>query len=555
MRNPVAPAFLTRREILQAGTATALAGAAGVSRAAVNDPFATDWNSLASHYRHPDWFRDAKFGIWAHWGPQCQPAYGDWYARLMYKRGEKPWPNGVTSYEHHLKHYGHPSRTGFLDIIGQWKAENWQPEYLLKKYQQAGARYFVAMGCHHDNLDLFASKHHEWNSVRVGPKRDILGTWEPLVREAGLKFGVSNHSGRAWFWYQVAYSYDAEGPMRGRRYDAYWLRKKHGKGKFWEGLDPQELYCGPYYVPPDGITSDQEMLGWTWKYGGSAGEGIPAGNIAFVEKWLRRQKQVVEDYKPDLMFMDHAGVPFGNYGLEAVAHYYNKALEWHGSPDVIMTGGLLGPLEQRALTWNVERGALADIHSPPWQTCTCLGQWHYSKVVYDHDMYKSAKQVIQTLADVVSKNGNLLLNVPVRGDGTIDDKEERIVDQITTWTQRNGEAIFETRPWHKYGEGPTMPPPEAFGEEHQKPFTAEDVRFTKKGDALYAIFLDWPQSESAIRSLGSSALPDAVIERIDLLGGPRLQFRREADALRLTLPPSQGGAFIPALRIRGRGLV
>jgi alpha-L-fucosidase len=216
---------------------------------------------------------------------------------------------------------------------------------------------------------------------------------------------------------------------------------------------------------------------------------------------------------------------------------------------------VLDSFAQRAITWNVERGVLDDIHNPPWQTCTCIGNWHYDRRLYDNNGYKSAKQVTQILADVVSKNGTLLFNVPVRGDGTIDDKEEAIVDQFTAWTQRNGEAIFATRPWRKYGEGPTKPPPPgAFGEGQQKPFTGEDLRFTKKNDVLYAIFLDWPQAESAIQSLGRNALPEAAIERIDLVGGPELKFRRDADALRLTLPPAEGGAYMPALRISGRGL-
>jgi len=230
-------------------------------------------------------------------------------------------------------------------------------------------------------------------------------------------------------------------------------------------------------------------------------------------------------------------------------------MEWHGSPDVIMTGGVLDKFARRAITWNVERGVLDDILDVPWQTCTCIGQWHYNRELYDNGGYKSAKQVTQILADVVSKNGTLLFNVPVRGDGTIDEKEEAIVDQFTAWTQRNGEAIFGTRPWRKYGEGPTKPPPPgAFGEDKQKPFTGEDIRFTKKGETLYAIFMDWPQGESAVASLGRNALPDAVIERIDLLGGPELKFRRDADGLRLAIPPGENGAFMPALRIRGRGL-
>ena len=542
----------TRRSFL-AGAASA---AAIPSIASGETGFASDWQSLAEGYRTPEWFRDAKFGIWAHWGPQCQPEYGDWYARLMYLQGRPSWMQGESPYENHVRRYGHPSETGFLDIIGQWKAENWDPQYLMSRYVKAGARYFMAMGCHHDNLDLFASKHHEWNSLRVGPKRDIVGTWEPLVREAGLKFGVSNHSGHAWHWYQPAYGYDAEGPLRGRRYDAYWLRKQHGAGKFWDGLDPQELYTGPYYVPPDGIESAQELFEWHDKLDGQWLEGTPEHNLRFVEKWLLRQNQMVDDYKPDIVFMDHTQVPFGDYGLKALAHYYGKSIEWHGEPNVVLTSNKLDEFQRQALTWNVERGVLDRIEEPAWQTCTCIGQWHYSRPVYENGGYKSAKLVMQMLADVVSKNGCLLVNVPVRGDGTIDEKEEAILDDIAAWTARNGEAIYATRPWRRFGEGPTQaPPPEAFGEQAMKPYTAGDVRFTKKDDTLYAIFLEWPQAESAIASLGRTALPGAKIERIDLLGGPELKFRREADSLKLTLPPPQDGAFTPAIRIRGRGLV
>ena len=499
----------------------------------------------------PDWFRDAKFGIWAHWGPQCQPEFGDWYARLMYLQGRQAWQQGETPYENHLRRYGHPSRTGFIDIIGQWKAEHWRPEELLRRYVKAGARYFMAMGCHHDNLDLFASKHHEWNATRVGPKRDIVGTWAPLVRDAGLKFGVSNHSSHSWHWYQPAYGYDAEGPMRGRRYDAYWLRKRHGRGKYWDGLDPQELYTGPYYVPPDGISSAAEMNAWHDKRDGQWLEAAPPGNPRFVEKWLLRQNQLVDDYRPDLIYFDDTGVPLGQAGLEAAAHYYNRAATW--GREVVVFGKKLEGVQRRAIVEDVERGFLDEIRPEPWQTDTCIGNWHYDRRLYENGGYKTAKQVVQRLADIVSKNGNLLLNIPVRGDGTIDEKEEAIVDQIAAWTQPNGEAIFGTRPWRLFGEGPTKPPTGMLNEQEAKPFTTEDIRFTRKGDTLYAIFLDWPSSESAIRSLGTNALPGAAIERVDLVGGPELRFRRDADALRLTLPPDTG-SFVPVLRIRGRGL-
>ena len=511
------------------------------------------WESLAGNYQVPDWFRDAKFGIWAHWGPQCQPEFGDWYARLMYIQGSMSWQHGQTPYEHHLEHYGHPSQTGFIDIIGKWKAQNWRPEELLERYVNAGARYFMAMGCHHDNFDLFASRHHAWNSTRVGPKRDIVGGWEPLVRQAGLKFGVSNHSSHAWHWYQVAYGYDAEGPMRARRYDAYWLREKHGRGKFWAGLDPQELYTGPYYVPPDGISTSEAMNAWHDNRDGLWIEAAPPCNQAFVRSWLARQNQLVDDYRPDLIYFDDTGLPLGQAGLEAAAHFYNRSLERAGKIDVVVFGKKLAGLQGRAIVEDVERGWADEIRDRPWQTDTCIGNWHYDRRLYESGGYKTPKEVIQRLADVVSKNGNLLLNIPVRGDGTIDDKEEAILDQLTAWTRRYGEAIFGSRPWRIFGEGPTRPKAGMLNENDAKPFTSLDIRFTRNGDSLYAIFMDWPQIEAAIGALGGRELPDAMIEKVELLGGPSLQFRRDEDALHVTLPTAIS-SIAPAIRIRGRGL-
>ena len=516
-------------------------------------PIAPTWESLAASWRAPDWFRDAKFGIWAHWGPQCQPEHGDWYARFLYLEARSSWMQGETAYQHHLKHYGHPSRTGFLDVIGQWKAERWDPAYLLRRYVKAGARYFFAMGCHHDNLDLFASRHHEWNSVRVGPKKDIVGTWAPLVREAGLKFGVSNHSSHAWHWYQTAYGYDAEGPTRGRRYDAYCLRKRHGRGRFWEGLDPQELYTGPYYVPPDGIVSAEAMTAWHDQRDGQWIEAAPPANRRFVDKWLLRQKQMVEDYRPDLLYFDDSGLPFGETGLEAVAHYYGKAAEWHGEPNVVMFAKRLGVVERRAIVEDVERGFVDEIRAEPWQTDTCIGNWHYDRRLYDNGGYKSAKQVVQRLADVVSKNGNLLLNIPVRGDGTIDDKEEAILDGIAAWMSRNGEAIYGTRPWRVCGEGPTKPPTGVMAEDQAKPFTAEDVRFTTGTGMLNAFFMEPPAGEARITSLGLKSIPNAVVEQVTFQDGRPLPFRRDESALFVKIPPTQ--SLVPRITIRGGGIV
>ncbi|HEY4260526.1 MAG TPA: alpha-L-fucosidase, partial [Schlesneria sp.] len=217
-------------------------------------PFKPTWESLAAGYKCPDWFRDAKFGIWAHWTAQCVPEEGDWYARFMYVEDEP-------DYKYHVEHYGHPTEFGFKDIDNLWHAENWEPEKLMELYKAAGAKYFVALANHHDNFDCFDSKYHEWNSVRVGPHKDIVGTWEKVARAAGLRFGVSNHSAHAWHWFQVAYGYDPEGALAGKRYDGF-LTKADGNGKWWEGLDPQELYTGPNIVMPDGITTAKDAKAW-----------------------------------------------------------------------------------------------------------------------------------------------------------------------------------------------------------------------------------------------------------------------------------------------------
>ena len=214
-----------------------------------------DWSTLAAAWSCPEWFRDAKFGIWAHWGPQCVPEFGDWYGRQMYLQG-----NPV--YEHHVRTDGHPADVGFIDLIGRWKVDKWDPEALADKYLRAGARYVVSMASHHDNFDMFASRHHGWNATRVGPKTDIVGRWAKVVRARGLRFGISNHSSHAWHWWQPAYGYDVEGPRKGERYDAFRLTAADGKGRFWQGLDPQQLYTGPNMVIPDGVASIEAMNDW-----------------------------------------------------------------------------------------------------------------------------------------------------------------------------------------------------------------------------------------------------------------------------------------------------
>ncbi|WKL58884.1 alpha-L-fucosidase [Asticcacaulis sp. ZE23SCel15] len=541
----------TRRDLLATGSALTAAAMAPASHAKPVT-FKSTWESLSENYQTPDWFKDAKLGIWAHWGPQCVPEAGDWYGRQMYMQGN-------FYYDHHVKHYGHPSKTGFLDIIGQWKADKWQPETLTKLYKAAGAKYIVAMANHHDNLDLYNSKYHAWNSVRVGPKKDIVGTWEKLVKAQGLRFGVSNHSAHAWHWWQTAYGYDAEGPLQGVRYDAFRLTKKDGKGTWWDGLDPQELYTGPAegMVPPDGITSIKDMQAFNDKTSGEWTEDQPKNNPYYAKQWLARQNDLMDKYRPDFVYMDNYVTPLAGVGLEATAYLYNQSTKWHGKNEAVVTGNKLDSIQAKALTNNVERGASAYLRPEYWQTCTCIGNWHYDRALYERDGYKSAKNVIQLLTDAVSKNGNLLLSIPIRGNGEIDEKEVAILEDMAAWMAVNGEAIFGTRAWHTFGEGPTEVGAGHQNEAAAKPFTAQDIRFTTKDGALYALAQDWPENQQMlITTFAKNTLTSkATIERVELLGiAQPLEFELSPDGLNVKLP-AQRPAATPVLKITGQTLV
>lgn len=514
-------------------------------------PFEANWDSLKAGYRAPDWYRDAKFGLWAHWGPQCVPEAGDWYARNMYLQGH-------AQYAHHLANYGHPADVGFIEIINRWRAENWDPDDLLSLYKRAGARYFVAMANHHDNLDNWDSRWHDWNSVRVGPRRDIVGIWAQKAREHGLKFGVSNHATRTWHWFQTAYGYDAEGERAGERYDAYRLDRHDGKGQWWEGLDPQELYGGAVMPLPDGAHSIQEAADW-YNYDTGAQrwtEAPPLANPIFVRNWYRRCKELIDKYEPDLLYFDNFDLPLGQAGLDIAAHYYNASVARRGSLEVVLNTKELPADRQGALVEDVERGYRAEIVPHVWQTDTCIGEWHYNRQVFERKSYMKADAVIHRLCDVVAKNGNLLLSIPMRGDGTIDSEERAIVTAVGDWMERFGEAIHGTRPWRVFGEGPTPVVSGMFGEAAAKPFTPEDIRFTTKAGELFAMTLGAPTDVVTITSLGDKGeLAEGRIDRVELVGADApLNFTRTPDGLRVEVPGQAMHAFGIALRIKGAGL-
>jgi alpha-L-fucosidase len=510
--------------------------------------FAPSWESFEQNYQCPEWFRDAKFGIWAHWSAQCVPEAGDWYGRRMYIQG-------TPQYNYHVARYGHPSKFGFMEFDNLWKAEKWEPEHLMQLYKKAGAKYFVALANHHDNFDNYNSRYHQWNSVNVGPKKDIIGTWEKIARKYGLYFGVSNHSAHAWHWFQTAYGYDGEGPLAGVRYDADRLTKADGKGKWWDGLDPQELYTGPSIRMPDGLQSAKAVAEWHDKYTMPWREDSTPENPQFAEKWFLRCQDLVDKYHPDLVYLDDSGLPFGQTGLDIVAHMYNANASLHGGKtNIVVTAKQLKDNQNTGIVEDIERGYAEGIKEQPWQTCTCIGDWHYDREIYKQNRYKTIGQVIHQLVDIVSKNGNLLLSIPVRGDGSIDELEVKFLEEMASWMAVNGEAIYGTRPWKVFGEGPTQVKAGMFNEGSTR-FTADDIRFTRKGDALYAIILGIPGEKTiTIKSLASnsSLTTGNTIAGVSLLGSDAsLQWHRTEQGLLVTLPGDIPCCYALGLRIRG----
>lgn len=478
--------------------------------------FKPTWQSL-QQYQVPEWFRNAKFGIWAHWGPQCQPERGDWYARSMYEKGS--WARTC-----HEELYGHPSKFGFKDVINVWKAEKWDPEKLVALYKRAGAQYFFAMANHHDNLDLWDSKYQEWNSVRVGPKKDLLSGWAKAAKNNHLPFGLSVHASHAWTFYETAQSSDTSGVYKGVPYDGK-LTKKDGKGTWWEGLDPQELYAQNHEL----------SKGWSWEWGA----GVTTPSQEYCEKFYNRTMDMINQFNPDLLYFDDTVLPLypiSDAGLKIAANYYNHNMDTHkGKLEAVMFGKILNPEQKKCMVLDVERGALDKGSDLPWQTCTCIGDWHYNRSRYTDNSYKSAQTVLLTLIDIVSKNGNLLLNIPVRGDGSIDDREVAVLEGITSWMDVNKESIFGTRPWKVFGEGPeaeTVNPMNGPGfNEGKSAFTEKDIRYNQKGKILYATVMAAPTKSITLKMLGKKN-EQAVVRKIEVLGSKeKISWKQYPDSL------------------------
>ena len=494
---------MNRRELLQivGGACSALALSKYARAQAAQGAVYLPTRKSLEGYRIPDWYRDAKVGIWSHWGPQSAIERGDWYARNMYMEGSD-------QYLYHAETYGHPSKVGYKDLVNNWKAEKWDPDHLMSLYKKAGAKYFFSMGVHHDNFDLWDSKYTRWNAVNMGPKRDIVGMWQKAAQKQGLRFGVSEHLWISYKWWATSHGADTAGPLAGVSYD---------------GVDPQ--YADLYHDADCARFIDK--LDWN-------DDGIPD---SWKRHYLDRMTDLIDKYHPDLLYTD-GHLPFEDYGLKVVSHLYNVSAQLHGGQtEAVYTSKDGTDCAIGTCLLDHERGVSDGIAKNPWQTDTCIGQWHYNR----GEKYKTAKKVIDLLTDIVSKNGNLLLNFPLPNSGELDYEEMTVLEGITAWMAVNSEGIYSSRPWKIYGEGPsTKVKIEAgnFNEDKQKDLTAEDVRFTTNDSTLYAFVMGWPDKSAVVNALGlASAQVPGRVRKVELLGYKgELKWKQDESSLTVEMP-------------------
>ncbi|HUA81565.1 MAG TPA: alpha-L-fucosidase [Dyella sp.] len=467
----------------------------------MNDgPFRDDWVSL-QNYRSPAWYDDAKFGIFIHWGVYSVPAFGsEWYPRLMYQRG-------TPEFAHHVATYGPPSKFGYKDFIPAFKAEHFDPQAWAELFREAGARYVVPVAEHHDGFAMYDSKLSDWTAVKMGPHRDVIGELEKAVRAEGMHFGVSSHRAEHdWFF---------DG---GRNIDS-------------DVNDPR--YAGLYGPAEAHLSKDDQNLADDWTY----------VSQAWLDDWLARTAELIDSYHPDLIYFDWwIGHPtFRNTLPKLLAYYYNEGARRGG----VVVNYKLGEFAEGAGTLDIERGQLTGIHPTHWQTDTSIS--HASWGYIEHDTYKSPKEIIHLLVDVVSKNGNLMLNIGPRADGTIPDGARDVLLAIGGWLKTNGDAIYGTKPWRVFGEGPTEVVGGTFQDTKTKPYTAEDFRFTTKPGVLYAIEMGWPPGG---RVVIHSIKPSDHVRAVTLLAdGQRIVWQLQSDGLHLALPAKPAGDYAYVYRI------
>ena len=466
----------------------------------VKKHYEANWESLSNH-ETPEWYKDSKLGIFIHWGVYSVPAYGtEWYPRHMYLKSDDP----EDPYNHHRRVWGDQKDFGYKDFVPLFKAEKWDPEKWIDLFIRAGATYVIPVAEHHDGFAMYHSSHTRWNSVNMGPKRDILGELFEAGRKRGLKMGASSHFLFNWYYYTHDDEFDTMNPEN------------------WD------LYGKPH--DPRAPMSD-EFLNHMWN----------------------RTTEIVDRYKPDIMWFDFVTTyPYlEETNKRFAAYYYNKALEW-GKEVAINVKGESYPME--AAVHDIERGKFSKMSQHYWQTDNSISNvsWGY----IENDSFKPTNTLVDDLVDIVSKNGCILWNIGPKADGTIPDELEKRLLELGSWMDVNNEAINGTRPWIIFGEGPTKVLEGFHMEASNKSFTSRDIRFTVKDNAVYAIVLDWPKDKLEITSFGKKDLPDLTIESISLLGSnDSVSWIQKYESLMIDVPDEKPCDYAFAFKIEVKGLV
>jgi len=477
-----------------------------VDRVGHQGPFRPDWESLQK-YQAPEWYKDAKFGIFIHWGVYSVPAFGsEWYPREMYQQSSE-------EYKHHIATYGPQDKFGYKDFIPMFKAEHFDAAVWARLFKESGAKYVVPVAEHHDGFAMYDSGLSDWTAAKMGPKRDIIGDLAQAIRAEGLHFGASSHRVEHNFFLGVGRTFSSD--INDPKYAAFygpahsWLEAKRG-------------------TP---LSNDFTYVSSAW-----------------ADDWLARSSEIVEKYHPDIMYFDWwIGQPSIRPNLTRfAAFYYNASLKYGDHVGVINYKDWA--IEEHSAVLDLERGQLGEIRPLYWQTDTSVSNKSWGNI--KNDTFKSPQFVVHQLVDIVSKNGNLLLNIGPKSDGTIPDEVQQVLRHVGSWLSVNGDAIYGTRPWKIYGEGPTQVAAGSFHDTDTATYTAEDFRFTTKGNTLYAIELGWPSTgEAVIHSLGAM-LGSQQIESVVLLGSDgKILSRQEADGLHLQLPAQAPGNYAYVFRV------
>ncbi len=506
-------------------------------------PYEPTWNSIEANYPGtPAWLRDSKFGIWVHFGPQAAGESGDWYARKLYVEG-------TSAYENHLKKYGHPSEVGYKEVLRDWNPAKFSPKALVDIYKDAGARFLIIQGVHHDQFDMWDSKYQAWNSTRLGPKRDFLGEWEKASRAAGIRFGITFHHEYSWWWWQTAFQSDTQGDKAGIPYDGN-LTLEDGKGKWWEGLDPRYLYG----VNLREYESVAEAANTLWS---PPKPGIFSGHLEFAKWyakwWALRMMDAVDKYQPDFIYTDGTDQqPFSGSGTgtgykcdamqRVIADFYNRTLADRGEVDVFSivkfrktTNGTVNTCET-----GIPEGIKDD---QAWIAETPVGDWFYGpNFVYSSDA------VIRYLLEIVARDGSFGLSIPLRPDGSMDEACHEMLHEVGEWMRINGDGIYGSSAWKVLGEGKdgklnTLPGGRIGQWQADHVFYNTDFRFTVGKDGmLYVWCMTVPKAgdKLTIASLGTNkGLFDKKIRSVELMGTEQsVDWKQNADGLEIVYPDS-----------------